>query len=260
MADTSTWQWQGSRPSEQAAAISSGIGGFVTPLINGLAASRANSGTASSLLRESSLYLGQGKMMMASGRAYASSAKSAIKIGKYNARNDRLLAARVDPMEQRQLEEAILERRAKVGLGLTGAAANGILLESRSDAAVAMWEQDEAADLAYEQTLIMQQAEDTVWNLRMSANQKEAEGYGQAAGLYGQAASAAASAWQSFMQASNARQDALEAQRQAKKSKKNGIVQALSSVAGTGFGAIWGPAGALIGGSVGNAVGAFATA
>ena len=152
--------------SEKGTNVSMGISAGATilsNLTNSLMASKLGKANAASLFRQSMLYGAQGGMQMQSAKAFSSGAKKLIEIGKSNAKQDRLRAAQVQQYEDLQLSEVVKEGQKKVGAGKAAFAANGILLESRSDSAVAMWEGDEVAANVVEQLLTMQEAENTVW-------------------------------------------------------------------------------------------------
>ncbi len=203
-------------------------------LMSAFSGYKAGKAQARSLFRQGRIYDMQGAGLLRAANAYSASAGSAIAAGRANARNRRLDVARVDPTERRQLDEAILARRQVIGAGKVGFAGNGVLLEGRADSAAAMWEQDEAADLAYEQTIIMQQAEDEVHDIRMDANRLEAEGYASAGQFYGQAAQAASQAFSSYLSGSLAYQDAAAAKKAAKRSRNLGIATSIFGGAASG--------------------------
>lgn len=234
----------------------SAVSNILSNVTNSIMASKAGNANASSLFRQSMLYGKQGDMFMKSSRAYSGAAKKMIAVGKANAKQERLKASQVQTYTDAQISETVKEGQQAVGNGKVAFAANGILLEDRSGSSVAMWEQDEAADNAYQQLLVLQNSENTIWNYMMSANQKIAEGYGNAAGMYGQAASMAAQAYSSRLQSQYAYADAESAKKAAKKSKIGAIVGGAGSVVGgvAGF-MIGGPVGAAAGASIGSSVG-----
>ena len=201
-------------------------------------AASASSADARSLFAQSSLFDRQGAMLMRSANVYSGAAKSFVKAGKANAKQDRLRAGEVQQFTDANVQESVKEARQKVASGLVAFASNGVLLEGREGSAAGMWEQDEAAENSYQQLLIQQNSENQIWELLTSANMKEAEGYGNAAGAYGQAASAAGQAYSSYMQGLYSFQAGLEAKRAAEKAKKRGRLGALGSVVGATVGAV----------------------
>lgn len=169
------------------------------------------------------------------GRAYLGAGRSAVRLGKANAKNIRRSWANLDMLEQFALREAATEATQRIGAGRAGFAGNGVLVDSGS---AALWEQDEVADAALEQLDIMQQFENEGYNLRVQAWQAEAEGYSNAAGYAGQAAGAFGQGLASMQQAYTAslqslayRQQAREANRRNKHSWINSAVQGLGYTA-----------------------------
>lgn len=214
------------------------VSNMLSSFMGSRVASKTYGANARSLFQQSSLYDAQGAMMMKSANAYSGAAKSFIKAGKANAKQDRLRAGEVQQFTDANVQESVKEARQKVGSGLVTFAANGILLEGREGNAAGMWEQDEAAENSYQQLLIQQNSENQIWELLTSANMKEAEGYGNAAGAYGQAASAAGQAYSSYMQSLYSFNDALAAERAAKKAKRGGIKGLAGSLGGAAIAAV----------------------
>jgi len=233
---------------------------ILSGITSSLTAARQQDASASSLSRQSLLFDQQSSMYMRSAGAYSGSAKSSIKIGLANAKQERLKAAQIQQFTDAQIEAAIKERRQKVGSGLAGFAAHGILLEGREGAAVANWEQDESADLAVEQMLIVQKNENEAWGYLTAANQRVAEGYTNAASMYGQAAGAAASAYSSALQSKYALADAEAARKAAKKSRTGAIVTGVLGVTGAVIGSAFGPMGTAAGAELGTSLGQAITA
>lgn len=190
---------------------------------------------AASLERQSALLGQQAGMYMQSARISAETAAAMIAVGKANARDYQLEAARVDRDEQRQLSEAIRERQQVVGRGLVGFAANGVLLSDSVDSAAARWEQDEAADLAYQQLLVMQEAQDRIYALGIEAKNALAQGYGAAASAYGQAMGAAASAYGTYLEGKYALSDAADARKSGKRAYRDGLLSSLVGAVGGGM-------------------------
>ena len=215
------------------------------------------------LERKGARLAGYGSDIAAIGARYSALAPMMAELGRRNAEKEMLKAGRVQGVVDRQVEEAAQRTRRKVGEGLTQFAANGILIEG-GDSAVGRWEQDEWADSAYEQTLIRQAGEDQIYEYMQLAVEREIEGLGAAAGMYGQSAafhgqamniydaSSAAyiDSWQSF-------QAGIDAEKAAKKSKRGAIGKLVGGVVGGAIGSIWGPMGAGAGASIGGSVGGF---
>ncbi len=176
------------------------------------------------------------------GGVVAGTAEYAVKAGKANARAERLLAARIQNVEDIELQAASKRRRELVGEGRAAFAANGVLLESRAGAATAMWEQDEAADAAIERLQIMQAAEDKAYGHLTAAQQRLAEGYSGAASAMGSAGQAYSGAAQTAASGYTAAVNALGAlQSAAGVQKPSGTALALDivgNIAG-GVGAIY---------------------
>ncbi len=210
---------------------------------------------AASLARESLLYGEQAGMLMRSANAYSAGARYAKQVGEANARNERLKAAQLQQFTDARIQEAVKVTRAKMGQGRAAFASQGVLLEAREGAAVTMWEQDEAADNAYQQLLIMQEAENAGWEFRTAANMRLSDGYAAAAGLYGQAAGQAAAAYSARLKAEYAYAESLQAKRDARKAKRNRLKSTFGSLVGATAGAV---GGFIIGGPVGAAAGASA--
>ena len=189
------------------------LSGYISARGQRKAARGAAAQQSASLLRQGALYDAQGRMYLQSARISADTAAATIAAAKANARDYGIEAARVDRDETRALEEAIKERQQVVGRGLVGFAANGVLLSDSVDAAAARWEQDEASDLAYQQLLVMQDAEDRIYALGLEAKNALSQGYGAAAQAYGQAMGAASQAYGAFLSGRYARADAADAVR-----------------------------------------------
>ena len=194
---------------------------------------------ASSFYRQSMLYERQGNNLMQSARSTASIAPKFIEMGKANARNSRIRAGQVQYFIDANQSEVVKEAQQKVGEGLASFAANGVMIESRDGAAVAMWEQDEAADASYQQLIIAQKGQDTIWEYLMEAQQKEAEGYAQAAQAYSRASEIAGGAYTGYLQSYEANRAGDAAAKAARKAKHAGVGVIFDSVlspAGGNFG------------------------
>ena len=257
----------GATPLMGVTTLAAGLTSTLSSMYSLRQSSKAAKANASSLYRESMLYSRQGDFMLKSANLYSGIAKKMVAMGNANARNERIRAGKVQFFIDASQGEAVKESEQVVGEGLASFAANGVLIEGRDGAAVAMWEQDEAADNAYQQLLIMQKGQDTIWEYMMAANQREAEGWGQAAGAYGQAAEAAGSAYSAYLSSYESHKQADAMARAARKARRgmlgSGIGSALGAVAAVGAAAFTGGASlaayatlAGAGMSVGSSVGA----
>lgn len=189
----------------------------------------------------------QSAMLMDSAKAYAKQARITASIGEENARLTRYRASFIQNSEDFTLAQSRAAARASVGSAKTSFAANGILLEDRSDSAVAIWEQDEVANSVIDRLNIMQQYEDEAYSYLTEAQNQLVQGYGGAAQYAGQAASSAADAVSASLQREQEIENWRRYLRMASKQHSTwGIV-------GTVTGAV---AGALIAGPIGLAIGA----
>ncbi len=257
---TSAWGNWGNNKDTWSAVASIG-GSLANTFIQSQGNYKANKSSAASLRKQMSMFSDLGGMQMRAAGAYSAGARASVETGKANAKNERIRAGQVYQFEQLQLSAARQQRAQKVGQGKAAFAANGILLEDREGAAVAKWEQDEAADFAVEQLAIMESAENQVWGFLMNANQQVAQGYNQAASYSAQAASAAGQDYSSYSQAIESRNMAREAERAAKKSKFGGVLGGALTIGGAAIGgAFGGPIGVAIGGSLGGSLGGMTTA
>lgn len=218
------------------ALLAQGMTSTLSSLFSLRASSKSMKAQASSFYRESMLYSRQGDFMLKSANLYSGIAKKMVAMGNANARNERIRAGKVQFFIDASQGEAVKESEQVVGEGLASFAANGVLIEGREGAAVAMWEQDEAADNAYQQLLIMQKGQDTIWEYMMAANQREAEGWGQAAGAYGQAAEAAGSAYSAYLASYESHVMGDKLKRAAKKARRAMVPTAIGSLFGPGAG------------------------
>lgn len=90
--------------------------------------------------------------------------------------------------KQGEVEAAAAEKRHRqlAGAGLTAFAGNGVLLESRPDSAVAMWEVDQAKEAAWDKELIRNNAELSAWGFKANADSLLSQGdQAAAAGTWG---------------------------------------------------------------------------
>lgn len=152
---------------------------------------------AHNYLQQGQIYLQSAAAQAAVGGRIAGTAKFAIQAGKANAKQERLMASRIQAIEDIQLQKVNKERRQKIGSGRAAFAANGVLVDS---GAAGMWEQDEAADAAIEKLMVMQAAEDQAYGHLTRAQGLLAQGYSQASSIYANAGSAYSNAAQSAAQ------------------------------------------------------------
>ena len=75
-------------------------------------------------------------------------------------------------MESAEIEKMDLARRQKatIGKGKVAAASSGIMLESRAEASPSVWEEDARAELEYEGSKIMHNANMQAWGYQENAN------------------------------------------------------------------------------------------
>ena len=241
---------------EMVGQVASGIGTITNSLLTSRANRKAAKANAAAYGQQMALYGQQMAMQLKAANAYSGAARRAKEVGQANAKEARLRASYIQEYEDFALEKANKERRQIIGQGKVSFAANGVLLEARKDSAVAMWEQDEAADAAIEKLQIMQQAEDEAYGYLKEAQHRLAEGYAAAANYYGQASSAAAEAVQSALGNQQALANKIAAEKAAKKRKGFGSI--IGGAAGAIVGAFGGPAGAAIGFNIGAQVGGAA--
>lgn len=146
-------------------------------------------------------------------------------------------------------------RRQLIGGGKVTFAANGVLLESRPQSAVAMWEQDEVADLAFELSGIKRMADNEIWGYVTQGYQDRMQGLFNAEALHLQAEGAK-------IEAGNARINAAGSMAQSRISQINGQLAILGGQAtvaqldSAADQALWGFIGSL--GGLGMSVGSFA--
>lgn len=103
-------------------------------------------------------------------------AKFANTTGKILQSNEMVRAAQAQREAEEEARRSAELRRQLVGGAKTMFAANGVLLESRPQSAVAMWEQDETADLATELMGIQDKRDNEVWGHVWSGNTARMQG------------------------------------------------------------------------------------
>lgn len=90
-------------------------------------------------------------------------------MGRYQASLNEQRATRARQLGEIQSDEAAERRRQLVATGKTSFAANGLLLDGGPTDAPALWEQGQAAELAYEQASIRDNAEAEAWGFTSQA-------------------------------------------------------------------------------------------
>ena len=164
-------------------------------------------------------------------------------------------ASQAEMERDHQAKRAAELRRQLIGEGRTRFAANGVLLESRPQSAVAMWEQDEVADLAFELSGIKRMADNEIFGFVMQGYQDRMQGLFNAEALHLQAEGAK-------IEAGNARINAAGSMAQSRISQINGQLAILAGQAtvaqldSAADQAMWSFIGSL--GGLGMSVGSFA--
>ena len=153
-----------------------GIGASVMNYQNTVQTTRQNAQMAlMGAQMQANQYRLQSAMLMGQSGAYAQQAGMFQQQAAFSSRMGEIARAQENyrakqsQTEAEQVTQKAAEaRRQLVGQGKTMFAANGVMLEARQGAATAMWEQDEAADLAFEMDTIKQNSENEtfgyVWN------------------------------------------------------------------------------------------------
>lgn len=120
-----------------------------------------------------------GQILGGIGTAFATyqQGKSYIAAGKYNQKVYEAQASANASRAQRARQAGGIESteaadriRQTIAAGRAGYAANGLLLDAAPTDAPSLWEQDQAAMLAYEQAGIMDAAEMEAWGFRREAS------------------------------------------------------------------------------------------
>lgn len=219
-----------------AASIASSIFGHNSAKKEAEAQKAAYRAQANAYLRMGSIYSSAARAQAGVGSIIMGTAKHAITAGKANAKQERLMASRIQAIEDIELQRINKERRQKIGAGRAAFASNGVLVDS---GAAALWEQDEAADAAIEKLMLMQAAEDQAWGHLNNAKNRLVEGYSQAAGIYANAGGAYSNAANTASQAASSAIQAM------------GALQGAANVQGP---SAWGTGMSVIG-SLANTVG-----
>lgn len=154
---------------------------------------------------QAGIYGNQAAVYGLQANAFEGQANFARAMGGYQAALDTTRASQAQLQGEINQGEAAKQAQQVVGAGKTAFAANGILLEGRAGSAPAMWEQDEAAALAWEQSIIKTNADNEVFGYLANANMARAQGRMQAAGYLSQADAARINAQSALLQAGMAR-------------------------------------------------------
>lgn len=160
---------------------------------------------ANLLRQQAGLYETQSGIYGLQADAFDQQASFAGAQGRYQGALERIRAGQVQTQAEQNQVEAAKAAQQVVGEGKTAFAANGILLEGRAGSAPAMWEQDEAASLAWEQGLIKTNADNEVFGYLANAKMAEAQGRAQANAYRYQGIGARLNAQSSLMQAGMSR-------------------------------------------------------
>lgn len=136
--------------------------------------------------------------------------KSAMQAGKFNkemsnyqSKMNSARAARALQNGEVQQNEAAARRKQLIATGLTEFAANGLLIDAGPASAPAVWEQDQAAELAYDRLAIKENAEAEAWGFEsqakldktagaMASHQGQLSAWAQGIGFAGSSMSTAA--------------------------------------------------------------------
>ena len=176
---------------------------------NGLTQMRQLQMQSAMLARQANAYMAQSGAFVRQADAYDIQAQIAARTGQILQANEMARASQSEKEAEEQSRRAAELRRQLIGGAKTQFAANGVLLESRPQSAVAMWEQDETADLAYELMGIKDKRDNEVWGYVWKGNQARLQGLfdAQALKLQGDA---------SMIEAGNARINASSAMAQSR--------------------------------------------
>ena len=173
------------------------------------------------LASQSQAYMAQSSALDRQAAEYMKQADIANTTGKILQTNEMVRAAQAQKEADEQSRRAAEMRRQLVGGVRTQFAANGVLLESRPQSAVSMWEADEENDLAYELSGIRERRDNEVWGYVWNGNQARMQGLFDAQALRLQSDA-------TRIEAGNARISAAEASAQSRISRINSYIAATS--------------------------------
>ena len=199
--------------------------------------------------------MAQSGAFMSQASAFMQQADIAARTGEILQDNQMYRAAQAERERDEAARRASEMRRQLIGGGKVTFAANGVLLESRPQSAVAMWEQDEVADLAFELSGIKRVADNEIFGFVMQGYQDRMQGLFNAEALHLQAEGAK-------IEAGNARINAAGSMAQSRISLINGQLAILGGQAtvaqldAAADAALWNFIGSI--GGLGMSVGLFA--
>lgn len=228
----------------------SAAGSIFNGLMSSIQQKKQNKANAQTYDEQAMALEKQGQNLYQSASLSATQAELALELGKQNSASIITASGQIEPQKQILLRKTNEQARARIGAGKTAYASAGILLESRADAAVAKWEQDEEANATLEKLNIINQAENTLSNYLTEAHNAKIQGHSAALNYYGQAAVTATEATTAMEEAARLRRLAEELR---KKDTSGGILGGILQAACTiGGAAIGGPVGASIGSAIGG--------
>lgn len=134
-------------------------------------------------MQQAGAFGAQSAALMRQSAAFMDQAAITAKTGEILQSNQLVRAAQAQEEAEHQTRRTAEIRRQLVGTAKVQFAANGVLLESRPQSSVAMWEQDEAADLAYEMHGIKKQVDNEVWGYVTQGSQDRLQSLFNAASL-----------------------------------------------------------------------------
>ena len=203
---------------------------------------------------QAAAFMAQSGALSRQAAAYMQQSTIAAKTGAILQANESRRASQAQREGEESSKRASELRRQLIGEGKVKFAANGVLVEGRPQSAVAMWEQDEVADLAVELGGIKRQVDNEVFGYMFNGSQQRMQGLFDAQALKLQAdasrieagtagANAAGALAQSRLSQINAASAMLQAR--ANVSQNNAAAQ----------GALWGFIGSVAG--IGSDFGTF---
>lgn len=195
---------------------------------------------------QAAAFMNQSSMLTDQAAAYQQQAQIAKTTGDILQQQQMMRAAQVEEERDRLAQVASTKRRLLIGEGKVKFAANGVLIESRPQSAVAMWEQDEVADLAYELSEIKRSADNEIFGFVSQGYQDKLQSLFTAEGLRLQGEA-------TKIEAYNARINAAGSEMQSAISGANAAMAMIQAQAGVAAAnqqadtALWGMVGSLAG-------------
>lgn len=95
-------------------------------------------------------------------------------MARYQSKLNTQRAARAEQAGQQEAQQESLRRRQLIASGKTSFAANGVLLDSAPASAPNLWEQDQAAQLAYDRQVILDNAAAEAWGFSTQSKMDKA--------------------------------------------------------------------------------------